>query len=81
VWDVTSALLVNNSNSSSDSGGQQEAMQEEQQGKHAAAAELQLLPASFDLTYKAYSYLVGGDVPSEQGCGGHIIMTSRVTFY
>jgi len=40
-----------------------------------------LLPELFEVTYKAFSYLVGGDVPSEKGCDGHIIMTSRVTFY
>ena len=34
-----------------------------------------------ELQYKAYSYTVGGSVPSEAGCNGNIRMSSYLLFF
>lgn len=39
------------------------------------------LPRQFNVTYRAYSYGVGGEIPTEDGCGGTILMSSNVAFY
>ena len=36
---------------------------------------------SFNVAYRALSYAVGGEDGTQGGCDGHIIMTSRVSFY
>ena len=38
-------------------------------------------PGTFELSYHALSYNVGGTHPSEDGCGGTIIMNAQVAFY
>lgn len=37
--------------------------------------------STFNLTYYALAYHVGGTNPSTEGCGGGILMSANVAFY
>ena len=49
--------------------------------KALAGGDVTAMPKIFQISYKALSYAVGGGLPSEGGCGGHIIMNAQVAFY
>ena len=75
VWGGTGALLLEKERSAS-GGGSGGVSGDSGTGGTSGGS-----PGSFDLRYYALSYKVGGFDPSEDGPGGHITMSARVSFY